>query len=248
MNEPQAVLLNGVYGVGKTTVLVEMADRMEAAGLHYAALDLDWLAWAWPGDDAEGDDDHPTAGPLLLEHLDLIVGNLRRRGNDRFALAGSVASVEELERLREHLAMPLRVALLTAPLDVVLDRLGAEPTGGRAADAARTATWAGRGTGRAGGSRRGQRAFRGGGRRRGPGPSRLAGLTAGRLPPASSKRCDSSRRDPAGAPGQALGTMAAVRGAVLRSEISSGASEPSDSATTTASSPGSRTKSAPGLT
>ena len=43
--------------------------------------------------------------------------------------------------------MPLRVALLTAPLDVVLDRLGAEPTGGRAADAARTATWAGRGTG-----------------------------------------------------------------------------------------------------
>ena len=42
--------------------------------------------------------------------------------------------------------------------------------------------------------------------------------------------------------------MAAVRGAVFRSEISSGASVPSDSATTTASSPGSKTKSEAGLT
>ncbi len=143
MHEPQAVLLNGVYGVGKSTVLVEMAGRMEAAGLRYAALDLDWLAWAWPGEDIE-DDDHPTATPLLLEHLDLIVGNLLRRGNDRFALAGSVASAEELDRLRAHLAMPLRVVLLTAPLDIVLGRLGLEPTSGRAADAARTAAWSGR--------------------------------------------------------------------------------------------------------
>lgn len=146
MHEPQAILLNGVYGVGKTTVLVEMADRMEAAGLRYAALDLDWLAWAWPGDDADGDE-HPTASPLLLEHLALIVGNLRRRGNDRYALAGSVASGEELSLLRTTLAMPLRVVVLTAPLEVVRKRLGAEPTSGRTADLARTETWANRGAG-----------------------------------------------------------------------------------------------------
>jgi hypothetical protein len=142
MADPDAVLLNGLYGVGKTTVLVEMADQMEAAGLRYAALDLDWLAWAWPGEDADDQADHPTASPLLLEHLAMLVGNLRRRGNDRFALAGSVASPEELGLLRDTLAMPLRVVLLTAPLDVVRGRLREEATTGRAADAARTEAWA----------------------------------------------------------------------------------------------------------
>jgi hypothetical protein len=143
MADPDAVLLNGLYGVGKTTVLVEMADQMEAAGLRYAALDLDWLAWAWPGEDADHDDvHHPTASPLLLEHLALIVGNLRRRGNDRFALAGSVASEAELARLVATLGMPLRVVLLTAPLDVVRGRLGEEATSGRVADAERTEAWA----------------------------------------------------------------------------------------------------------
>jgi hypothetical protein len=141
-SELEAVLLNGLYGVGKTTVLVEMADRLEAAGVRYAALDLDWLAWAWSEDEGMDDADHPTASPLLLEHLALVVGNLRRRGNDRYALAGSISSEAELEKVRETMAMPLRVVLLTAPLEVVRARLGEEPTAGRAADAARTDAWA----------------------------------------------------------------------------------------------------------
>jgi shikimate kinase len=142
MRGPEAVLLNGVYGVGKSTVLVEMADRLETAGVRYAALDLDWLAWAWSDDEGMDAADHPTASPLLLEHLGLVVGNLRRRGNDRYALAGSIASEAELERVRETMAMPLRVVLLTAPLAVVRARLGDEPTAGRAADTARTDAWA----------------------------------------------------------------------------------------------------------
>jgi hypothetical protein len=142
MLDTKAVLLNGVYGVGKSTVLVEMADRLEAAGVRYAALDLDWLGWAWSDDEGMDAADHPTASPLLLEHLELVMGNLRRRGNDRYALAGSIASEAELARIRETLAMPLRVVLLTAPLDVVRARLGEEPTAGRAADAARTHPWA----------------------------------------------------------------------------------------------------------
>jgi hypothetical protein len=149
MGAPEAVLLNGLYGVGKTTVLVEMADRMEAAGLRYAALDLDWLAWGWPGaDEADADlGDHPTASPLLLEHLSLIVANYLRRGNDRFALAGSVASEAELDRLRDAMAMPLRVVLLTAPLDVVRARLDEEGTSGRGPDAERSESWAAGGEG-----------------------------------------------------------------------------------------------------
>ena len=51
-----------------------------------------------------------------------------------------------------------------------------------------------------------------------------------------------------GEPGQADGTTAAVRGTTVISDISSGASEPSDSATTTASSFGSSTNPVSGLT
>ena len=115
---------------------------MEAAGLHYAALDLDWLAWAWSDDQDAGEETHPTASPLLLEHLGLVVANLRRRGNDRYALAGSIASDAELAQLRTTMAMPLRVVLLTAPLDVIRARLGEEPTAGRAADLTRAMDWA----------------------------------------------------------------------------------------------------------
>ncbi len=140
MHEPQAILLNGVYGVGKTTVLVEMADRMEAAGLRYAALDLDWLAWAWPGDDADGDE-HPTASPLLLEHLALIVGNLRRRGNDRYVLAGAVMRTHEWHAIRDTMGMPIRLVHLTAAPAALRARLAAGPTTGRLADAQRTEAW-----------------------------------------------------------------------------------------------------------
>ena len=140
--EPEAVLINGLYGVGKSTVAVEMADRLEAAGQRYAALDLDWLAWGWSDDELVGDP-HPTASPLLLEHLGLVVANYRRRGNDRFVLAGSIASDQELAAIRATIAMPLRVVFLSAPLDVVRARLAREPTSGRLDDAQQTEAWAG---------------------------------------------------------------------------------------------------------
>ncbi|HYH92603.1 MAG TPA: AAA family ATPase [Candidatus Saccharimonadales bacterium] len=143
-SDPQAVLLNGLYGVGKSTVAVEMADRLEAAGQRYAALDLDWLAWGWAsdGEPAGGrDDDHPTASPLLLEHLGLLVGSYRRRGNDRFVLAGSIASDDDLRAVRATLGMPLTVILLTASLEVVRERLAREPTSGRQDDARQTERW-----------------------------------------------------------------------------------------------------------
>jgi adenylylsulfate kinase-like enzyme len=41
----EAVLLTGVYGSGKSTVVEEMASLLEERGAPYAALDLDWLAW-----------------------------------------------------------------------------------------------------------------------------------------------------------------------------------------------------------
>ena len=49
--------MTGVYGVGKSTVVAQMGDLLEARGLPYAAIDLDWLAWADDGSNAPHDDD-----------------------------------------------------------------------------------------------------------------------------------------------------------------------------------------------
>ena len=44
--DPEVVLLIGVYGSGKTSVAAEMADLLEQQDVPYAAIDLDWLVWA----------------------------------------------------------------------------------------------------------------------------------------------------------------------------------------------------------
>ncbi len=40
-SDPEAVLITGVYGSGKTSVVEEIADVLERRGVPYAALDLD---------------------------------------------------------------------------------------------------------------------------------------------------------------------------------------------------------------
>ena len=39
------VLITGVYGTGKSSVVEEIAGLLEDAGLSYGAIDLDWLMW-----------------------------------------------------------------------------------------------------------------------------------------------------------------------------------------------------------
>ncbi len=133
---PQAILISGVYGVGKSTMAAQIADLLEARDVRYAALDLDWLSWAWSADD-EGD--HGDA--LMLEHLALVVGNLRRRGNDRFVLAGAVMRDAEWRAIRDTMAMPIRLVRLTASPDAIRGRLAAEPTTGRLDDLQQTEAW-----------------------------------------------------------------------------------------------------------
>ncbi len=45
-SKPEAVLLIGPYGSGMTSVAVEMAELIEDRDVPYAAIDLDWRAWA----------------------------------------------------------------------------------------------------------------------------------------------------------------------------------------------------------
>jgi hypothetical protein len=52
MASPEAALITGVFGSGKSTVLAEAADLLEVGGLPFAAIDVDWLGWALTAADA----------------------------------------------------------------------------------------------------------------------------------------------------------------------------------------------------
>lgn len=41
--KPSGVLVGGAYGTGRSTVAEEIATRLEAGGVPFAAIDLDWL-------------------------------------------------------------------------------------------------------------------------------------------------------------------------------------------------------------
>jgi chloramphenicol 3-O-phosphotransferase len=127
----EAVLLTGLYGSGKSSVAAEMADLLEGRGVRYAAIDLDWLAWANVGD---GDGHGPIENPLLVPNLRAVVANDAAAGVRKFVLAGTIRSAEELDAMRSALAMPVRVVRLTVPVAVIESRLGGDPTSGRAGD------------------------------------------------------------------------------------------------------------------
>ena len=72
MARPEAALITGVFGSGKSTVLAEAADLLEVGGLPFAAIDVDWLGWAVTAADAtaagaESAADAGRAGPHHAE-------------------------------------------------------------------------------------------------------------------------------------------------------------------------------------
>lgn len=127
--ERDAVLITGVYGTGKSSVAAEMADLLERARVRFAAIDLDWLAWA------NLDDGHGEPGrQLMLANLRPVVGNYVAAGMTRFVLAGWIDDRAHQEGLRDALSMPTRVVRLEVPFEEIERRLGADPTSGREDD------------------------------------------------------------------------------------------------------------------
>jgi tRNA uridine 5-carbamoylmethylation protein Kti12 len=134
-DDPEAVLITGMFGSGKSTVAVEMADVLEKRGERYAVLDLDWLTWASTADDDEGAEHR-----MMLKNLEPVVGNYLAAGVRLFILARSVRT-SELESLRAALSMPLRVVRLTVPWPEIQRRLGADITAARQDDLRDAAAW-----------------------------------------------------------------------------------------------------------
>lgn len=138
----EAVLLAGVFGVGKSTVAADMAAILEASGVSYGALDLDWLAWTNANGSTRGD-----FIDMMTRNLGAIAENYRSAGARRLVLAGSIRDSSELDRVRDAIAMPLRTVELIVPLPEIEQRLASDPTEERRDDLANSARWLAAGTG-----------------------------------------------------------------------------------------------------
>ena len=117
---PEALLITGPYGAGKSLLAANLADELERRSVPFAALDLDWLAWFHPGDDPT------TEERIFLANVQAVVANYRSVGITQFVLAGSVETRDQLHALAAAAGMPMRVLRLTAPPDVLERRLRAD--------------------------------------------------------------------------------------------------------------------------
>ena len=138
----QAVLVTGVYGVGKTSLVEEIADVLEQRGLPYAAIDVDWLGWFWAEDEA-------TESRVRLANLADVVGRYLASGVRYLALAHAVPDAVAVAGVRDAVAVPMRVVGLRLPHDDIRRRLDLAVTRGRQDDLRVAAEWlaAGRGNG-----------------------------------------------------------------------------------------------------
>jgi thymidylate kinase len=140
--QPQAVLVTGLYGSGKSSLVEELAGRLESLDLPYGAIDVDWLRWFHlPTDSANVD------GELWRLNLRDVAGRYLDAGVHYLLLAQAARHNADVQAIGEVLPCPLRVIRLDVPLDVVEARLSATPTTGRADDLAAARRWVGSGWG-----------------------------------------------------------------------------------------------------
>jgi hypothetical protein len=142
--EARALLVTGIYGTGKSSVIEEIATLLEERGVRYAAMDLDWLGWFDPG--VEGDD-HEAGWPVKLKNIAAVEGNYHDAGIRRFLMAGSIGTQDKIDELRATITMPVFVARLTLPFDEIERRLGPSVTAGRDDDLAVARRWSDEGWG-----------------------------------------------------------------------------------------------------
>lgn len=106
MSEPTAVLLTGVYGSGKSTVVADMGALLQSRGESFGLVDVDWLGWFdVPGEPRA--DERVTLANLRSScpaYLDVGVRHL--------ALAWSIRDRAHLEATRAAVGVALTVVKL----------------------------------------------------------------------------------------------------------------------------------------
>ena len=115
---PEALLLTGTVGVGKTSVAEAVGDLLRGAGVPHAVIDVDWLRAAWPP--PPGD---PFNRAIALRNLASVGAGYVAAGAVRLVLAGVVETRAEREGHAAALGQPLTVCRLVTTPDVVRARL-----------------------------------------------------------------------------------------------------------------------------
>lgn len=123
------VLLTGTVGAGKTSVAVEIGERLEVAGVPYSAIDLDWLCWISPAPD-RGRSVHD----VLVDSLAEVWPVHRAAGVQRLILARGLRDAAEIDGVRAAVPdVDLQVVQLSADHEVIRRRLGERDTGAQLA-------------------------------------------------------------------------------------------------------------------
>lgn len=143
-SEREALLVTGIYGSGKTSLIEEISHGYERLGVAFGAIDLDWLGWYHLPDDG-GTSRQPD---LQQENLKEVAGRYLRSGVRYLLLAGAARDDAEVQSIRSALPCPLRVVLLDTPIAVVERRLTQVPTSGRAHDLRVARDWVAQNVGR----------------------------------------------------------------------------------------------------
>ena len=136
MSEASGVVISGLYGSGKSTVVEEIADLLEEAAAPYGALDLDWLWWFDVPEYSRGE-----ALRVLFDNLTAVADTYLDVGVTRFVMAWSLRDMSDLASLRAALRFPVQVVELNVPLRMIEARLGAAVTAGRNADLREARRW-----------------------------------------------------------------------------------------------------------
>jgi len=127
---PQALLLTGGLGAGKTSVALAVGEALEQAAVPGVVMDLDWLCWAW-GPQLSDDGVHE----LLCRNVAAVVPNLLAAGAERLVLARGLLHSHDLDALREALGtIPLTVVRLTVSEETARTRLQARDDGQQLAE------------------------------------------------------------------------------------------------------------------
>ena len=119
------VLLTGTVGSGKTSVAVEIGERLAEAGLPWSAIDLDWLCWISPAPD-RGRSVHD----VLVDSLAVVWPVHRAAGVQRLILARGMRDPAEIDRVRSAVPdVDLQVVQLAVDHEVIRRRLQERDTG-----------------------------------------------------------------------------------------------------------------------
>jgi hypothetical protein len=127
-DHPGAVLVTGVYGAGKSTVVEDIADLLEKRGVPYGVLDVDWLGWF----DAGGDE--AAHWRVEMANVASVCEAYVGEGVRCLALARSVRDRDQLDAIRAAVRVPMRVVRLDVDAALVERRLSPDPSEARSHD------------------------------------------------------------------------------------------------------------------